>query len=136
MLALNVFNGPCLTDNSCDNELYVTGWSQLISETQPSATPDAATDLTQELSEINQTAMLFRWTPPNPSGEDVLEYRIVCTDVSSYVESATLSWMQPIVTTLGDPRDPAVGQDAMWVQGLVPGTTYTCVLSSRNSIGG
>ena len=109
---------------------------QLISETQPSATPDAATDLTQELSEINQTAMLFRWTPPNPNGEDVLEYRIVCTDVSSYVESATLSWMQPIVTTLGDPRDPAVGQDAMWVQGLVPGTTYTCVLSSRNSVGG
>ena len=86
VLTFNAYNERCLMDNTCDNALYNVGWAATQQATQPSATPDQATF--PGVGPKNQTTMQLRWTAPNPNGSPILEYRIVCTDVSNYVRAS------------------------------------------------
>ena len=74
--------------------------------------------------------------PPQVSnGSPLTNYRVVCTDVSTYIASASSAWRQATRTIFHTPTTQT-GTDSITVDQLYPGTTYACSLSAKNGIGG
>lgn len=70
------------------------------------------------------------------NGDDLTGYRIVCSDNTAESDYVTSGWFVSPTTAYKSVSGASPASDSHTVSGLTPGTTYECVLSSENGVGG